>query len=130
MGWPGEANTDKTMDAWFVGFTPDLIAGVWIGKDDGTPLGENFTGSAAAIPVWTEFMKEALKEKPVKDFPSPPGVVFREVDIDTGLPPTSEGTNTLWFAFLKGTTPQTYLSYKEKEIAITEVNPSYLSPRP
>lgn len=130
VGWPGEANTDKTMDAWFVGFTPDLIAGVWIGKDDGTPLGENLTGSAAAIPVWTEFMKEALKEKPVKDFPSPPGVVFREVDIDTGLPPTSEGTNTLWFAFLKGTTPQAYLNHKGKEAAITEVNPSYLSPRP
>ncbi len=130
VGWPGEANTDKTMDAWFVGFTPDLIAGVWIGKDDGTPLGENFTGSSAAIPVWTEFMQEALKEKPVKDFPSPPGVVFREIDIDTGLPPTSESTNTLWFAFLKETTPQAYLDYKEKEVAITEVNPSYLSPRP
>ena len=129
VGWPGEENTDKTMDAWFVGFTPDLIAGVWIGKDDGTPLGEKLTGSAAAIPVWAEFMKKALKDAPVKDFPSPPGVVFREIDIDTGLPPAPEHKNTLWFAFLKGTTPQAYLNHKERETAVTEVNPSYLSPR-
>ncbi len=130
VGWPGEKITDKTMDAWFVGFTPDLIAGVWIGKDDGTPLGEKLTGSAAAIPVWTKFMREALKGVPVKDFLSPHKVVFREIDIDTGLLSTSECKNTLWFAFLEGTAPQAYCNHKQKEVTITEICPFYLSPRP
>ena len=85
VGWSGEEDTDKTMDAWFIGFTPDLIAGVWIGNDDGSPLGEKVTGSIAAIPVWTEFMKNALKDKPIKDFPSPPGIVLKKIDIETGL---------------------------------------------
>ena len=130
VGWPGEENTDKTMDAWFVGFTPDLIAGVWIGKDDGTPLGEKLTGSAAAIPVWIEFMREALKGAPVKDFPSPHKVVFREIDIDTGLLSTSECKNTLWFAFLEGTAPQAYCNHKQREATVTEVSPFHLSLRP
>ena len=130
VGWRGEENTDKTMDAWFVGFTPDLIAGVWIGKDDGTPLGEKLTGSAAAIPVWTKFMREALEGTPVKDFLSPRKVVFREIDIDTGLLSTSECKNALWFAFLEGTAPQAYCNHKQKEATITEVSPFCLSPRP
>ncbi len=103
VGWPGEEDTDKTMDAWFIGFTPDLICGVWIGNDDGSPLGEKFTGSSAAIPVWTEFMKESLRDEPVKDFPSPPGIVFKKIDLKTGLLATPEDEEALWFAFLKGT---------------------------
>ncbi len=101
VGWPGEEDTDKTMDAWFIGFTPDLIAGVWVGKDDGSPLGEKLTGSAAAIPAWTKFMKESLKDKPVKDFSSPPGVVFKNINLKTGLLATPEDKETLWFAFLE-----------------------------
>jgi len=115
VGWPGEKNTDKTMDAWFIGFTPDLVAGVWIGKDDGSPLGEKITGSVAAIPVWTRFMQEALRDKPVKDFSCPPNVVIKKIDIKTGLLATPESNETLWFAFLKGTAPKRYsLSQKEK----------------
>ncbi|NQS90327.1 PBP1A family penicillin-binding protein [Patescibacteria group bacterium] len=108
VGWPGEKDTDKTMDAWFIGFTPDLVAGVWIGRDDGSPLGEKLTGSVAAIPVWTKFMKKSLKDKPVKDFPSPPEVVFKRIDLKTGSLAAPESKETLWFAFLKGTSPQNY----------------------
>lgn len=115
VGWPGEKDTDKTMDAWFIGFTPDLVAGVWIGKDDGSPLGEKLTGSAAAIPVWTKFMKESLKGKPAKDFPSPPGIVFKKIDIKTGLLATPESKEALWFAFLKGTSPQNH-SHPKREV--------------
>ncbi len=108
VGWPAKKITDKTIDAWFIGFTPDLVAGVWIGNDDATPLGEKMTGSAVAIPVWTEFMKRALQEKPVKDFPSPSGIVFKKIDVETGLLASPQSRNTLWFAFLEGTAPQRY----------------------
>jgi len=117
VGWPGEEDTDKTMDAWFIGFTPDLIAGVWIGNDDGSPLGEKITGSVAAIPVWTKFMQNALDGKPVKDFSSPPGVVLKKIDMETGLLATPECKKTLWLAFLEGTAPE---KYSKKEINVRE----------
>ena len=110
VGWPGEEDTDKTIDAWFIGFTPDLVAGVWVGNDDASPLGEKQTGSAVAIPIWTKFMKMALDGQPVKDFSSPPGIVFKKIDIETGLLATPKCENTLWFAFLEGTAPKEYSS--------------------
>jgi len=113
VGWPGEKDTDKTIDAWFIGFTPDLTAGVWVGNDDASPLGEKKTGSAVAIPIWTEFMKRALEGKPVKDFSSPPGIVFKKIDVETGLLATPECKNALWFAFLEGTTPEQYSSLRD-----------------
>ncbi len=105
VGWTGEEDTDKTIDAWFIGFTPDLVTGVWVGNDDASPLGEKMTGSAVAIPIWTEFMKKALEGKPVKDFSSPSGVVFKEIDVETGLLATPESKNTLWLAFIEETAP-------------------------
>jgi len=127
VGWSGEEDTDKTMDAWFIGFTPDLIAGVWIGNDDGSPLGEKVTGSIAAIPVWTEFMKNALKDKPIKDFPSPPGIVLKKIDIETGLLATPDCEKTLWFAFLKGTAPEKYCNCQKKEVKVKEFHISACS---
>jgi len=128
VGWTGEKETDKTMDAWFIGFTPELVAGVWIGKDDGSPLGEKITGSVAAIPVWTEFMKKSLEEKPVKDFACPPGVVFKKIDMNTGLLATSDCKNTAWFAFLKKNAPQRYcFEEKEEKTLVRELNPSRFS---
>jgi len=116
VGWPGEENTDKTMDAWFIGFTPDLVAGVWIGKDDGSPLGEKITGSTAAIPVWTRFMEKALEDEPVKDFPCPPQVVIKKIDIKTGLLATPECKETLWFAFLDGSSPEKYCTCQQGKL--------------
>ena len=125
VGWTGEKDTDKTMDAWFIGFTPDLVAGVWIGKDDGSPLGEKITGSVAAIPVWTEFMKKSLEGKPVEDFVSPPGIVFKKIDIQTGLLATKECKNAAWFAFLKDNAPQTYcFEHQNYRSLVKEFNPS------
>jgi len=115
VGWPEKEITDKTIDAWFIGFTPDLIAGVWIGNDDATPLGEKMTGSAVAIPIWTEFMKRALKERPVKDFPSPPGIVFKKIDVETGLLASPQSKNALWFAFLEDMAPPRYSNHDGKK---------------
>ena len=69
--------TNDTHDAWFIGFTPDLLAGVWVGFDSERSLGKQETGGHAAAPIWTAFMKQALDDRPVVDFPVPGGRQLR-----------------------------------------------------
>lgn len=95
--------TNDLRDAWFVGFTPELLAVVWVGFDDNTPLG--LSGTQAALPIWTEFMKRALGGHDNRSFEAPEGVSFVEIDRDTGhlaLPTCPRVTNE---AFLTGTEP-------------------------
>jgi penicillin-binding protein 1A len=87
LGRPAAAKTgttDQFFDAWFIGYTPEFITGVWVGFDDEKSIGENETGSRAASPVWVAFMTRLLKEKPVRDFPVPEGIEFMKVDPKTG----------------------------------------------
>jgi penicillin-binding protein 1A len=97
-------SSDKR-DAWFVGFSPDLLAAVWLGYDDGKPLGEGEAGGRTAVPIWTEFMAKALADRPVKDFAAPPGIEVARIDPATGLlpPPGVEGIEEV---FLAGTAPR------------------------
>jgi len=74
--------TDGLRDAWFVGYTPSLVIGVWVGVDDGTPLG--LTGSQAALPIWGPIMQAAVRQAPPPDFTPPPGVVIAQIDRATG----------------------------------------------
>ncbi len=74
--------TNDLRDAWFVGFTPELLTVVWVGLDDNTPVG--LTGSQAALPIWTAFMKRALSGHRNQAFTVPEGVTFVEIDKDTG----------------------------------------------
>lgn len=97
--------TDENKDAWFVGYTPTLTAGVWIGFDDNRPMGKGETGGATAAPVWTRFMAEALRNRPVKDFTPPERVVVRVIDRDTGKLATSFCHDTLAEVFVEGTEP-------------------------
>lgn len=77
--------TNEMKDAWFVGYTPELLAGVWVGYDDHhVSLGKGETGGRAACPIWVSFMQEALKERPVRTFPIPPGIVLARVNPHTG----------------------------------------------
>jgi membrane carboxypeptidase/penicillin-binding protein len=95
--------TNDETDAWFIGFVPDLVTGVWVGFDDyAKSIG--YTGALAALPIWYDFMK-SVTDGPVKDFRVPAGVVFKEVDADTGLPATSRSTNVIREVFIKGTEP-------------------------
>jgi penicillin-binding protein 1A len=95
--------TDQFIDAWFIGYTPEFITGVWVGFDDETSLGENETGSRAASPIWVTFMSKILKDKPVQDFPIPEGVEFAKIDPRTGQIGT--GRETILECFKAGTAP-------------------------
>ncbi len=96
--------TDENRDAWFVGFTPELLAGVWVGFDERRMLGRGEEGAHTALPIWTEFMVKALAGTPVTDFTQPPGIVVARIDPTTGLlaAPGSEGLDEV---FLDGTAP-------------------------
>jgi len=76
--------TNQFMDAWFIGYTPELITGVWVGFDDEKSLGDDETGARAASPIWVTFMSKILKDRPMKDFPIPEGIEFTRVDSKTG----------------------------------------------
>ncbi len=99
--------TNDTHDAWFLGFTPDLLAGVWVGFDSERSLGKTETGGHAAAPIWTAFMKKAVADRPVVDFRVPEGVSFVQVDRATGLR-ASEGTEAELEVFVKGSEPKEY----------------------
>ncbi len=94
--------TNDIRDAWFIGFTPSLITGVWIGFDQEKSLGKQEVGGRAAAPIWLYFMEKALQGKPVEAFPTPEGIVFVKVDVRTGVPTAS---GTLYECFLDNAMP-------------------------
>jgi penicillin-binding protein 1A len=107
LGRPVAAKTGTAQDhrdAWFVGFTPDLVTGVWVGFDDHSPLGPRETGAGAALPPWLSFMQAAVGAKPVADFPPVPGVELARIDPATGLLADRQA-NAPFAAFLAGTAP-------------------------
>ncbi len=75
--------TQDFTDAWFVGFTPDLVTAVWVGFDQPNTLGDNQTGGSIAAPIWHDFMAAALKGRPNLTFPMPPGVTMAKWDGST-----------------------------------------------
>ena len=91
--------TNDHMDAWFIGFTPDWVAGVWVGFDAKRSLGKLETGGKAAAPVFIGFMKEFLGDSPVIDFVPPEGVVPVAVDVNSGIPvdPKTQGAFIEYF---------------------------------
>jgi membrane carboxypeptidase/penicillin-binding protein len=95
--------TNDLRDAWFIGFTPELLTAVWVGFDDNYPIG--LGGSQAALPIWTTFMKNALAGRRNVPFQAPDGLEFVEIDRDTGKLPTPECPRVRTEAFLPGTAP-------------------------
>ena len=101
--------TNDFKDAWFTGFTPTLSTSVWVGYDDATPMqnkqGIKITGSQGGIPIWVNFMKEALKDEPVKDFPVPDSIEFVEIDPKNGylLAADNNTADKIQVALVKGT---------------------------
>jgi penicillin-binding protein 1B len=95
--------TNDLRDAWFVGFTPDLLTVVWVGFDDNQPVG--LSGSQAALPIWTDFMRRALGGRRSVAFDVPDGIGFTEIDRHTGQLATPNCTETMTEAFVAGTEP-------------------------
>jgi penicillin-binding protein 1A len=118
LGRPVGGKTGTTNDfrsAWFIGFTPQIVVGTFVGFDDNRSLGKGETGAVAAVPIFIEFMQEALKGMPVMDFTAPPGAVFAQVG------PNRE-------AFRPGTEPHFVVTpsagAEETPEAVTPLNPS------
>jgi penicillin-binding protein 1B len=98
--------TNDLRDAWFVGFTPELLAVVWVGFDENIPLG--LSGTQAALPIWTEFMRRALAGHANVSFTAPEGVSFVDIDRDTGRLALPTCPRVMSEAFLTGTAPVDY----------------------
>ncbi|MBI3611063.1 MAG: PBP1A family penicillin-binding protein [Nitrospirae bacterium] len=110
--------TSDYKDAWFAGFSPDLLSLVWIGFDEGAPAESDqkpaavsktavrLTGSQAALPIWTDFMKGATAGYPVAQFAAPSGIVFESIDPKTGLLASRSCPEEIEEAFLEGTEPK------------------------
>jgi penicillin-binding protein 1A len=92
-------------DAWFIGYTPSLLTGVWVGFDDKTSLGKNETGSRAALPIWIYFMDQALKNTPIETLKPPKGITLIKVNIETGLPSDKDSPETIMEAFIESSIP-------------------------
>lgn len=101
--------TNEARNAWFIGFTPDLVAGVWVGFDNNDPLGPSETGGRAAIPIWLDFMGQATEGAPVREFVAPSNVVFATVDPSSGKLTTAEAEGALVEPFILGTEPTEFV---------------------
>ncbi len=109
--------TDDCTDAWFIGYAPDLVVGVWVGYDEKKSLGRRETGALAALPIWQGLIEKAYEGKPPEDFPVPPGISFVTIDARTGLRASdAAGCNPVRSeSFLEGTEPTGYCSVAEHE---------------
>lgn len=97
--------TNESKDAWFVGFSPDLVVGVFVGFDDPRSLGKRETGSSVTVPIFKEFMAEALKDEPLLPFRVPPGIRNVQVDAKNGTRASFDTKKTIWESFVTGTEP-------------------------
>ena len=104
-GKTGTTNDEK--DAWFVGYTPDLVAGIYIGFDTPRPMGKGQTGGGLAAPIFQDFMAKALEDRPVVDFPVPSGMTVMAIDRRTGMASASGAEGSILEAFKPGTGPAT-----------------------
>ncbi|MEK7383783.1 MAG: penicillin-binding transpeptidase domain-containing protein, partial [Elusimicrobiota bacterium] len=128
-GKTGTSNDNR--DLWFIGFTPDLVAGAWMGYDDFSSLGrKDWTGGSTVVPWWTEIMGEVLKDYPKRDFPAPAGIVFSAIDKDQGLlyQPACLKSSKLLEAFIQGSEPKEYCDPDRLSPSAIEVNAGAFAP--
>jgi penicillin-binding protein 1A len=97
--------TNDYKDAWFIGYTPDLAVGAYVGYDQPKPMGRNATGGGLAAPIVKTFLEEALKDVPPVPFRAPPGAMLVRVDHKTGLPTRGAGGGVIMEAFKPGQVP-------------------------
>jgi penicillin-binding protein 1A len=105
--------TNNYIDAWFMGFTPKLITGVWVGKDNVEPLGRNETGSRTAIPIWLDYMKGALINEPIHNFPVSPETIYTKINPQTGSLAKYDDSKAFFEIFLKDKLPNSQDHHKQ-----------------
>lgn len=108
LGRPAAGKTGTTngyYDAWFVGFTPQISTGVWVGHDTEQSIGKGEGGATAALPIWVEYMKKAHENLPIRSFSIPPNIVHASIDNKTGNIASTSSENVVRQAFLEGTEP-------------------------
>ena len=106
--------TDGYYDTWFVGYSPLISTGVWVGFDTEKTLGRGETGSRVALPLWMRYMKFVHKDLPVTGFPVPENIVFANIDTETGGLASSSSTHVVRQAFKEGTEPTRVKLRKKK----------------
>ncbi len=105
--------TNNYIDAWFVGYTPSIVTGVWVGYDNSkASLGDRETGARAALPIWIGVMARALADKPAEDFAPTEDIVSVKIDPDTGLLARDDAPNAITDVFRRGTEPTQYADTK------------------
>jgi penicillin-binding protein 1A len=99
--------TNDQADAWFVGFSPEVATGVWVGFDEVKFLGHGETGAHAALPIWVDYMRKALDGRPIRDFAPPANdkIVWARIDKDTGLLASTDSSSTIFQSFVAGSEP-------------------------
>lgn len=97
--------TNDYVDAWFVGFSPSLAIGVWVGYDTPKSLGSGETGARAALPIWKDFAEDQFKGTPIEGFSVPQGIEFTRIDAQSGLLPGVNSKKIITEAFVEGTVP-------------------------
>ena len=106
--------TDNNTDAWFVGYSPNLAVGVWVGFDEPRSLGSRETGAMAALPIWRAFMEGALEVRPPEEFPVPPDITVVSIDRRTGLKANHRAgcSSVISEVFIRGTEPTEYCTHE------------------
>jgi len=107
--------TDQFRDALFVGFSPAIALGVWVGLDDHKTMGKNETGARAALPIWIDFIEQLLTDLPYENFDLPEGVVQVRMDADSGLLASPNCPRAVTAVFRKGNEPMTYCDHRAEE---------------
>jgi penicillin-binding protein 1A len=113
LGRPAAGKTGTSTgfrDAWFIAFTTELVCGVWVGRDNFTPIGNDTTGGATALPIWLDFMRAAHPTTPPRDFLPPPDVIFVRANEASGLPAPPGAPGSAWIPFAPGTLPSRFTS--------------------
>ncbi|MEY4617543.1 MAG: hypothetical protein RJB66_2503 [Pseudomonadota bacterium] len=108
--------TNGYFDGWFIGYTPQISTGVWVGFDQEKTLGVGEVGGRVALPIWLRYMTAAHRRLPDKNFGVPPGIVFASIDSVSGKLPNASTKNVIRQAFREGTEPTAASSRKDEEI--------------
>ncbi len=122
-GKTGTTNASK--DAWFVGYSPEVVAGVWVGYDDAVSLGLSESGATAALPAWIDFMKAAQENRPVVDFAQPNEIEVQKIDPTSGLLAGVDQVDAISEIFLAGTAPTERAPFLQDAGAPAEPGPAW-----